>query len=164
MYQFIDIKIQHASLIHQWKTDPYMIQMALDESSPSTLESQQQDIQRSLQNTGSLYHLIVLEDQPIGYIRIDWMDNEHTYAWLRFAMGTNRKQGHMTKALSQYITTLYKNGCHRIEAEVYDYNTPSSKLLKKLGFQLEGQKRKAHYYQGHYCDIFVFGLLKEDMK
>jgi hypothetical protein len=36
-------------------------------------------------------------------------------------------------------------GLHRVEAEVYEFNLASLKLLSRLGFQQEGSKRQAHF-------------------
>lgn len=50
----------------------------------------------------------------------------------------------------------------RIEAEVVQGNDASLHLIRRLGFVEEGRLRKAKYIEGHYFDIYVFGLLKEE--
>jgi ribosomal-protein-alanine N-acetyltransferase len=90
------------------------------------------------------------------------MNEDKSYAWLRFALGRKRKRGHMKQALDCYLRRLFDYNLHRIEGEVYAYNIPSRKVLEQLGFRLEGQKRQAHMYKNTYYDVLVYGLLKED--
>jgi RimJ/RimL family protein N-acetyltransferase len=134
--------------------------MALDYDYKTTVSEQLADIERTI-NSSNEYKIIMLNNEfPIGYIRIDWMDDHKDYAWLRFALGFERGNGFAFIALKQYIENLFKQGCHRIEGEVYDKNIASQKTLEKLGFIKEGIKRKAHYTGDIYIDVFVYGLIK----
>ncbi|HRX45385.1 MAG TPA: GNAT family protein, partial [Acholeplasmataceae bacterium] len=107
---------------------------------------------------------ILKDDLPIGYIRIDYMDNKNRYAWLRFALGLYRGHGYMKEALLIKLNHLKHQHVHRIECEVYDYNLPSIHVLESLGFVREGIKRKAHAAQESYHDIYVYGLLFNDIE
>ncbi len=51
---------------------------------------------------------------------------------------------------------------HRLEAEVIEFNKPSLKLMKTLGFKKEGTLREAKYFNGKYWNILRFGLLKSE--
>ena len=51
---------------------------------------------------------------------------------------------------------------HRIEALPLAFNEPSVKLLKKLGFTLEGTIRERVYFRGRFCDQLMFGLLRDE--
>ena len=157
-----DITLKDASIIYQWKQDEYVQKMALDEHYTPTLDDQRQDIEHALESEEAEYKMILLDSKPIGYVRIDYMDSEYQYAWLRFSLGKERGKGYGHRALGLYFESLFKQGVRRIEGEVYEYNIPSQKTLEKLGFVKEGIKRKAHLYKGEYIDIYLYGLLEEE--
>ena len=161
--QLRNVQLEDAERIALWKQDPYMIQMALDEGYQTTIGEQLNDIKKSMDNKHGDYQIIEVDNKPIGYVRIDFMNEEHTIAWLRFALGEERGKGYMTVALSNYITQLFNTNVHRIEGEVYAYNIPSQRILEKLGFVHEGTKRQAHTWNHQFVDVFVYGLLKEDI-
>ncbi|QMS85475.1 GNAT family N-acetyltransferase [Candidatus Xianfuyuplasma coldseepsis] len=162
MISLRDATVKDASTIYQWKTDPFLRKMALDESYQTTEEEQEEDIDRAVGSEDAEYKIILLKQQPIGYIRIDYMDEHNEMAWLRFALGKERGKGYGKIALQMYIDDLFSRGVKRIEGEVYEYNERSQKLLESVGFVKEGQKRQAHLYHKQYCDILVYGLLHED--
>ena len=57
---------------------------------------------------------------------------------------------------------MFSKNLHRIDAEVYEFNKRSIKLLRYLGFKIEGLKREAHFDGKKYHNIVVLGLLKKD--
>ena len=159
-----EVALSDAPLIMRWKNEPLVQRMALGPATAITLENQERDIANALDSADQLYLMIVrkADEQPIGYIRIDWMDSHQKHAWLRFALGEGRGQGYARDALTALLEALFSQGLHRVEAEVYDFNHPSLKLLSSLGFQQEGCKRQAHFTGDGYCDVIVLGLLSDD--
>ena len=157
-----DVVPDDAIIIYQWKNDSYLQQMALGPDYETTISAQQDDIEKTIDTEFSEYKMILLDDQPIGYIRIDYMDETKEMVWLRFALGEERGHGYTEQALRIYLEGLFRSGIKRIEAEVYEINVPSHKIMQKLGFQNEGIKRKAHFIGSEYIDIYVYGLLEED--
>ena len=159
-----DVVLEDASVIYKWKTDPYITQMALDYGYKTNIAEQEHDINKALKSIFKEYKIIENDGRPIGYIRIDWMDTNHRFAWIRFALGEDRGFGYSKEALQLYIDDLFNRGCKRIEGEIYEYNIPSIKVVEQLGFTKEGVKRKAHFNGSDYCSILVYGLLDEDYK
>ncbi|MFZ6646763.1 GNAT family N-acetyltransferase [Undibacterium sp. TJN25] len=49
---------------------------------------------------------------------------------------------------------------HRVEAEVEPENIASSRLLQKLGFQLEGKRRQCEWKNGRFVDLEYYSLLE----
>lgn len=158
------LKLSDIPLVVQWKNDPLVHRMALGPDVIATLYSERKDIKRAAKSEVELYLIIILKqsDRPVGYVRINWMDASHRFAWLRFAMGTERGKGFCKDALRSLFTRLFSQGIHRIEAEAYEFNTASIGLLESLGFKPEGLKRNAHFDGKDYADIVVLGLLQED--
>lgn len=158
------ITTDDAARITAWKQDPLVTTMAMDHDYTTNEDEQRADIESAISDTEQEYTIIMHDNDAIGYIRINWMDTEQTKAWLRFALGTMRGNGYTEIALRQYLRSLQQNGCMRVEAEVYATNIASQKILKKLGFLVEGQKRKAHYTGTEHIDVFVYGLLMDELR
>ncbi len=74
-------------------------------------------------------------------------------------------QGYMTEALQVVIPSGFNcMGLNRIEALVYTGNTRSVRLLKKLGFQVEGTLRDYYYLNDMFHDHYLLALLRRDWK
>jgi ribosomal protein S18 acetylase RimI-like enzyme len=53
-------------------------------------------------------------------------------------------------------------GLHRLEAEVYAYNTPGLRLFERAGFTRDGVRRQAWERHGAWQDGVIYGLLSTD--
>ena len=73
------------------------------------------------------------------------------------------RQGFMHDALASLTPFVFKTlGMHRIEAACVPENTPSRKLLAKLGFREEGLAKKYLLINGAWSDHVLFGLLENE--
>jgi RimJ/RimL family protein N-acetyltransferase len=54
---------------------------------------------------------------------------------------------------------FYKIGLHRIVADYYNENVPSSKIFEKGGFAVEGIFKDHFFYNGKYTDSIRMGLI-----
>ncbi len=52
----------------------------------------------------------------------------------------------------------------RIQAKVLHKNIRSQKLLKRMGFKLEGKLRKKTFFKKRWFDDLIYGVLKEEYK
>lgn len=159
------VHLADAPLLTKWKNDSLIREMSIGWETEITLESQEEEIITSLKNFNDLYLLIVLKDnaRPIGYIRINWLDSTGKFTWLRFGLGEERGKGYAREALKAVITWLFdEKEVHRIDAEVYEFNRASLGLLQAIGFTEDGRRRQAHYQDGKFHDVYVFGLLRTD--
>jgi ribosomal-protein-alanine N-acetyltransferase len=53
---------------------------------------------------------------------------------------------------------------HRVEAEVEPENFSSSRLLRKLGFSLEGTRRQCEWKNGRFVDLEYYSLLAGELR
>ncbi|GAM83690.1 hypothetical protein ANO11243_016790 [Dothideomycetidae sp. 11243] len=51
---------------------------------------------------------------------------------------------------------------NRVELGAFEYNPGAVRLYERLGFVLEGRKRKRFWYDGRYWDDLLYGMLRED--
>jgi len=72
-------------------------------------------------------------------------------------------KGIATEATSAIIDYGFKEmKLNRIEACPYSNNEPSTSLLEKLGFTLEGRLRQRTFFRGKYFDQLYYSLLWEE--
>jgi RimJ/RimL family protein N-acetyltransferase len=65
------------------------------------------------------------------------------------------------RKMMEYLLDWAKNNkeIKRIELLVFETNENAIELYTKMGFEIEGRKRKAVYKDGQYIDELVMGLL-----
>ncbi|MFC6962757.1 GNAT family N-acetyltransferase [Halocatena marina] len=73
---------------------------------------------------------------------------------------THRGNGYATEAVSLLLEYAFnERGLHRVDAEVFEGNNSSERLLDRFGFVHEGTARDAHFTRGEFRDTYQFGLL-----
>ena len=111
---------------------------------------------------------ILSQPKLMGSADIYSIKREEGTADLGYWLGEEyRKEGFMQEALQGLILfafSPYGLKLRRLEACCRTENTASNNLLKKLGFQEEGLKRKATKVitTGEIYDSYLFGLLAEE--
>jgi RimJ/RimL family protein N-acetyltransferase len=70
------------------------------------------------------------------------------------------RQGIATKLVKRMLQELKKTGVKRIEAEAALENKGSTRLAKKLGFKIEGKRKKGLLLDdGRYVDTYLWGKI-----
>lgn len=88
-----------------------------------------------------------------------WQRCSVGYALASFAWGL----GYMSEALSKVLEWLLGPlNVNRIGAEIHPTNTPSLRLARGLGFELEGTLRQAIVWREQVHDVLQLSLIKPD--
>lgn len=66
-----------------------------------------------------------------------------------------RSQGIGSRLLDCTISHAWRSGLKRLELEVFSDNQPAITLYQKFGYQIEGRKKFARFYDGRYQDILL---------
>ncbi len=113
---------------------------------------------------------VVQEDgslKPIGTCglhEIEWK-NRRTTAGIAIGVKEFWNNGYGTEAGKILIEYAFNElNLQRIESSVYDFNERSIAMQKKVGFQIEGRRRKAIFKGGRYVDEIILGILREEWK
>jgi ribosomal protein S18 acetylase RimI-like enzyme len=69
-----------------------------------------------------------------------------------------RKMGIGTQLIEETIKKAREQGLERIELEVFKSNEPAIGLYKKIGFEVEGEKKKARKLDNAYDDLVIMSL------
>src|SRR5882724_12874196 len=104
--------------------------------------------------------------KPVGVVRLFNIHMLEGYAFLETIITDRRaiRRGFGVEAgklISYYGVDVL--GLRRIEAKVYEYNRLSANSLRRNGFRQEGVLRKAGFQDGQCWDMFVFGILKDEI-
>ncbi len=114
------------------------------------------DLSIILRSTGQLIggcrlHSLML-DQRSGHLGY-WVDRPF---W---------GQGYAPEAASLVITAGFRRlGLHRIHTGTFPENRRSMRVLRRLGFRVEGRAREAYFLEGRYWDSVRFGLLRPEFR
>lgn len=100
----------------------------------------------------------------VGTLLLFRYDEGSARAELGYALARRHwGQGVMREALRAFCGHLFATaGLRRLEAEVNPSNQASNRLLRALGFTLEGTLRKRWVGKGTAYDTHVYGLLREE--
>lgn len=112
--------------------------------------------------------LVCHDDEPIGHVSLTesaYGPTETSRArsaelayWLAPEHHGEGYGSDATETLIEYA--FLDRNLRRLEAYAGGFNDASIALLESLGFEHEGTRREAAWYQGAYYDVVTFGLLR----
>lgn len=74
-------------------------------------------------------------------------------------------KGHMTEAVRGALQFAFSElALHRVEAACLPHNTPSRRLLERVGFLPEGEARGYLRINGVWADHLLYGMLAADLR
>ena len=112
---------------------------------------------------------IVLEerDEPIGVMglhAVDWINRRGTTGSL-LGEERHRGRGYGLEAKRLLLRYAFETlGLNRVNSSAIAYNHRSRRHLEKVGYVLEGRRRKAWFRNGEWHDELIFGILAEDWR
>ena len=100
----------------------------------------------------------------IGTCTLAGVEKRHRRAELGLALDKRQRgRGFAVEAATAVLGYGFEaQGLHRIIADVDPRNTPSLKLIERLGFQPEGRLREHYWQDGEWQDGLLFGLLAHE--
>lgn len=97
-----------------------------------------------------------------GYHNLDWRSRS---AELGIFIGEKRlwNRGYGTETMRLLLQHGFKTlNLNRIALDVYETNPRAIRSYEKAGFILEGRKRQGMYKDGHYIDVLIMSVLREE--
>ncbi len=118
---------------------------------------------------GSKYNLsITLRSggELIGGCGLDRIRFDHRNAHVGYWIARPHwGRGYASEAASLVISAGFRQlGLHRIHSDVFPDNPQSMRVLRRLGFRVEGRARQDRVVSGRYRDMILFGLLREEFR
>jgi RimJ/RimL family protein N-acetyltransferase len=104
------------------------------------------------------------DDLFVGGINVNEADQ--TNGTFTYGVGLHpehKGNGYAAEAVVLVLRFMFdERRFQKCEARVYDYNTASISLHRKLGFVEEGRLRRHLFLAGEYRDEFIFGMTVDD--
>ena len=102
-------------------------------------------------------------DEVVGVVSFNKIDKLNANAYWGFYLSDKSRRGDGAFAECMAIEYAY-NGLdlHKLNCEVFMFNSSVIKMHKKYGFIEEGVFKENHLYEGKYIDITRLGLLKDE--
>jgi RimJ/RimL family protein N-acetyltransferase len=108
--------------------------------------------------------------QVVGFVRYTLMpfpDADLPYPEVGFGIPDAGARGHgyAKEAVALLVGYLFAGyPIERLAAFTDVENLPARRLLEALGFQCEGILRRSTFRDGHWCDLALYALLREEWK
>jgi RimJ/RimL family protein N-acetyltransferase len=111
--------------------------------------------------------LLVIEDagEAVGAVRWVLINRRSRIADIRSLMlePAARGRGLATEAIRELCDHLFRERwLHRLEAEVYGFNSSGQRVFERAGFVREGVRRRAYDRQDGWHDGIRYGLLSDE--
>ncbi len=111
------------------------------------------------------YDLAIEKDgKLVGLIGL--MCQNHRQALIGWALGVDhRGNGYVTEgARSLMVYAFCELGLHRIYAKTSNINTPSWKVMERVGMRKEAHLHEAEFRDGEWIDVLIYAMLARDMR
>jgi len=131
--------------------------------SPYTYEDAVNFIKTMINDEISYSRAIVVNNEAVGSIGIHFQNDVYSKSaelgyWLSEEYWN---KGIITESIKEITSDGFsKFDIVRIYAEPFACNESSKRVLEKVGFNLEGIKRKSVFKNGKYYDSYLFSLIK----
>lgn len=74
-------------------------------------------------------------------------------------------KGYATDALECVVRYAFEERRqHKVEANAYEPNEASRRVLEKAGFEREGERRSHAFVEGEHVDLYEYGLLADEWR
>lgn len=102
----------------------------------------------------------------VGGINVNEVDQINgTFAYGVGLISEHKGNGYAAEAVLLVLRFMfYERRFQKCEAHVYDYNSASISLHRKLGFVEEGRLRRHLFLAGEYRDELVFGITVDEFR
>ena len=160
--------------LHRWQNDEEIMRLA--RSFPDHViskEALEAEFSRELKGEDTGRKAYIIEEKstrsPIGWatIRIHLFQRRVTTADVGLALGERSawNKGYGTETSKLLLDEVFRQmNLHRAEWWTFSENVASIQLARKLGFKEEARLRDAVFFDNHYHDLVVYGLLKPEFE
>ena len=151
----------------RWFNDPEVRQYLLMYM-PMSLAEEEKWFERQLEDQNNRVFAIETTDGVhIGNCGLHDFDWKNSKAELGILIGEKEywSKGYGSDAVRTLVGFAFgEMNLHRVQLEVYDFNSRALHCYEKCGFQVEGRQREALFRNGSYHDILIMGILRENFE
>lgn len=142
-------------------------------AAPLSLADEEDWFQRMRSEQGKRQFVFAIDavDGPapvhIGNLGLHDIDRLHSQAMVGIFIGdpAYHGKGYGSDALRTLCRWAFlTQNLHRLYLNVYEFNPRAIRCYEKVGFQVEGRLRQAHFHNGRYWDVLLMAMLREEFQ
>lgn len=162
------IKTDDAEKFYQWVNDFDTSVYITILPEIVTLQSEKNFLTSVSNGSSDTYILSIIDsksDELIGIVGLHKVDFVNRNCEIGIFIGNKNytNKGYGTEAVTLMLDFAFNVlNLHNVWARVYQYNSPSIKMLKKIGFYETGKTRQAKLIGKKYFDILHFDILENE--
>jgi RimJ/RimL family protein N-acetyltransferase len=157
--------LDHLDGFHKQMQDPDLDRLTGSHGGNPSLELSQQWLASRKDHKDRLDLAIVelASDEFAGEIVLNELSAENESVNLRLWLGAEfRDHGYGSEAIRLVLAYAFDVvKLHRVELEVYAFNTRAIRAYERCGFEVEGRLRHALLWEGERYDALIMGILNE---
>lgn len=153
----------------EWLQDEELMRLRDFPAPPTSFEAARREFEQASDDCERNLRLAIttLEGELIGETSLREIDQRNGDAVFTIAIGNRDYWSHgygsdVTRCLMKYAFEMLN--LHRVTLFVHSSNERAIHAYRKVGFQVEGTLREAHYMDGRHSDVLIMGLLREDFR
>ena len=138
---------------------------------PSTLEESREKLARKiagreLSEEHGLSAAVQLRDGTyVGDVVLFYGSVEHKTVELGFSFDPRHQgEGYATEAARALVDWAFSQGFHRVIGRLEPRNTPSARVLDKLGMRLEAHRVENEWVKGEWQSELVYAILEHEWR
>lgn len=169
MYKLRELSREDISVINSWRADKELIDKL---GAPFRFINTEVDYhwyEHYLSNRHQTIRCSILDkrDQIIGLVSLNEINRINQTAEFHIMIGekSGRNKGAGQFAAKEILNhAFYDMNLNRVELLVLESNRNAIEFYEKLGFLVEGIKRKCVYKNGDFENLIIMAILKEEFK
>ena len=116
-----------------------------------------------LREEGDWLSCIVVADEPIGDVGLNWRSTEHRTGEIGFMFDPRiQGRGYATEAARAIVDWAFANGFHRVIGRTEVRNAASARVLEKLGMRFEGHLIENEWVKGEWQSELEYAILERE--
>lgn len=117
-----------------------------------------------LEGSNDVFLAIEVDGVMVGSTSLLYVDNRHHVAELGYMLNpAYAGRGIVTKAVNLIMAHGFEEmAMNRIQARCFIDNAGSENVMKRVGMEFEGILRKRMFVKGHYHDMKMYSILREE--
>lgn len=169
MYKLREIEKKDLQTINNWRNNNDLISCLGAPFRYINLETDERWFNNYMNNRQNTVRCSIVdnEDQILGLVSLTNIDYLNQSAEFHIMIGDSINQGRGigSFATKKMLEHAFLNlNLHRVELDVLENNSRARHLYEKVGFVLEGVKRKAFYKNGDFANVCIYSILDFDYK
>lgn len=168
MYRLRELERKDIPIINKWRNNPALIEKL---GAPFRFINEDVDnlwFDSYMKNRNNSVRCAIVQDESdeiIGLVSLLKIDCINQSAEFNIMIGDTQYQGKgagtfAARAILEHA--FYNLNLHRVELSVLQSNTVAQHLYEKVGFVKEGVKRQANFKNGHFVDMVLYSLLRDE--